>query len=151
MADSSIFECFAKIIDKYNYIENEIIKTIAITQSIGNSNIKGFVQDDLLLFNINYGINTMNFYSNIYCKIIGENYDIDYLSYNGLINDESKGSELPTSDNSTLIIIIIAITAFIILIVIICLIYLIYQNKRQRALLREIMAAQFHNSNEDDI
>ena len=47
LLDSSIFECFVKIIDKYNYIENEIIKTIAITQSIGNSNIKGSVKDDL--------------------------------------------------------------------------------------------------------
>ena len=144
LPDSSIFECFIKIIDKYNYIENEIIKTIAITQSIGNSNIKGFVQDDLLLFNINYGINKMNFYSNVYCKIIGENYDIDYLSYNGLIN---KGSESQTSDNSTSFIIIIAITAFIILIIFICVIYLVYQRKKQRALTREILAAQFLSSN----
>ena len=137
LADSSIFECFIKIIDKYNYIENEIIKTIAITQSIGNSNIKGFVQDDLLLFNINYGINTMNFYSNVYCKIIGENYDIDYLSYNGLINDESKGSEPSTSDNSTVIIIIITITALIILIIIMSFICKIYKRKNIRELLNQ--------------
>ncbi len=78
----------------------------------------------------------MNFYSNVYCKIIGESYDIDYLSYNGLINDESKGSEPSTSDNST-VIIIITITALIILIIIISFICKIYKRKNIRELLNQ--------------
>ena len=77
LPDSFIVDYFVKIIDKENYIENEKIKTIAITQTIGNSYIKGVNQNDIIMFYLNYGINKMNFYSNAYYKIIGENYDID--------------------------------------------------------------------------
>ena len=137
LLDSSILECFVKIIDKYNYIENEIIKTISIIQSNGNSNIKGTVLNGLLIFYINYGISSLDFYSNAYCKIIGENYDIDYLSYNGLIIDESKNFEPITSDNSTFSIIIISAIAFIVLLIIIFIIYVIYKKKKDERIERK--------------
>ena len=114
LSDSLIVDCFAKIIDKENYIENENIKTIAITQSIGNSYIKGINQNDYVMFYLNNEINKMNFYSNAYCKIIGENYDIDYLSYNGLIFGAMNKNE-PKSDNSFIYFIIISVSGFILL------------------------------------
>ena len=152
LPDSSTFECFVKIIDKENYINNEIIKTIAITQSIGNSNIKGIVQDYLLIFNINYGINRLNFYSNAYCKIIGENYDIDYLSYNGLLNDESKENGPSKSDNLFDNINIITISVIIILIlIIVCVILRCIQKKKLRELEQQINSITFkENSGEDE-
>ena len=152
LPDYSTFECFVKIIDKENYINNEIIKTIAITQSIGNSNIKGIVQDYLLIFNINYGINRLNFYSNAYCKIIGENYDIDYLSYNGLLNDESKENGPSKSDNLFDNINIITISVIIILIlIIVCVILRCIQKKKLRELEQQINSITFkENSGEDE-
>jgi len=139
--DSCIVDCFAKIIDKENYIKNEKIKTIAITQSIGNSYIKGINQNenDLVIFYLNYGINRTNFYSNAYCKIIGENFELDYLSYNGLIIVGSNEIEPTSEDNSTLYIIIISVSGFIFLIIIILVVYFIILQKRNRALLNEMI------------
>ena len=131
--NSCIVDCFVKIIDEDNYIQNEEIKTIAITQSIGNSNIKGTNQNDLIIFYINYDKNKMNFYSNAYCKIIGETYDIDYLSYNGLIiNDRNQNG--PTKDDLSLYIIIISISVFFILLIIIFGIYLCIIKRRNNIL-----------------
>ena len=104
LPDSFIVDYFVKIIVKENYIENEKIKTIAITQTIGNSYIKGVNQNDIIMFYLNYGINKMNFYSNAYYKIIGENYDIDYLSYNRLI---FGGMNKMSQNQITLIIILL--------------------------------------------
>ena len=139
--DSCIVDCFAKIIDKENYIKNEKIKTIAITQSIGNSYIKGINQNenDLVIFYLNYGIDRTNFYSNAYCKIIGENFELDYLSYNGLIIVGSNEFEPTSEDNSTLYIIIISVSGFIFLIIIILVVYFIILQKRNRALLNEMI------------
>ena len=145
---SSFIECFVKIIDKENYIKDEKIKTITISQSIGNSNIKGIIQNDSVIFYINYAINRMNFYSNAYCKIIGENYDIDYLSYNGLIIDDNIDIEPESEDNSTIYIIIISFSGVLILIIIILIILLSIMKKRNRALIDMINKTNFIQDDE---
>ena len=156
LPDSCIVDCFVKIIQKENYIKDEKIKTIAITQSIGNSYIKGINQNenDLVMFYLNYEIDRINFYSNAYCKIMGENFELDYLSYNGLIIDGSKEIETTSEDNTTLYIIIISVSGLIILIIIILIVYLIILKKRNRALINEMITKITFEDNlllEDDI
>ena len=115
LPDSCIVDCYLKIIGKNNYDISEKYTTIAITQSIGNLNLKGISQKDLVQFYLNNEIKGMDFYSNAYCKIIGENYDIDYLSYNGLIMGDMNEFE-PTSEGiSSIYIIIISISGLIFL------------------------------------
>jgi len=150
---SCIVDCSVKIIEKGNYIENEKIKTIAITQSIGNSNIKGTIQNDLVKFHINYGKDKKNFYSNAYCKIIGENYDVDYLSYNGLIFGNINEFEPKSKYNkTTMYIIIISASGFIILVIILSVFcwYMNKLNRRKKHITQLVNTISFANGDDYD-
>ena len=139
LPNSCIVDCFLKIIDKQNYIKNEKIKTIAITQSIVNSTLKGTNQNDLVMFYLNSGINNLNFYSNAYCKILGENYELDYLSYNGLIIGESTEFEPKSNDNTILYIFIISVSGLLYFLNILLVVYMIIRRKRNEAMIHEMV------------
>ena len=98
----------------------------------------------------------MNFYSNAYCKIIGENYDIDYLSYDGLIFGDMNKNE-PKSDNSYIYFIVISVSGFILLFIIILSINscIVKMKKRNRDLANMVNAITFNqddfDENDDDL
>ena len=152
---SSIVNYNLKIIEEENYFENEIINTIAMTQSNSSSNIKGINSDNQIIFNINCEMNiSKEYHLNAYAQIIGDDLDIEYISYNGLlinkiiINDDESGIDLDTTE-----IVIIVLSIILISFIIISIICCIIQKRRTERLREEINRIAFTNDSliEDDL
>ena len=76
---------YLKIVYKEDYVKNETINTIAISESNSNIIIKGENNDNNNIVFILNNIKNNIYYINAYSIIIEKNYDIEYLSYSGLI------------------------------------------------------------------
>ena len=74
------------MINKNNYINDEVITTIALTESKNTIIIKGENKENHIIFHIPKSINNEKIlYLNAYSIIIENNYDIEYISYSRLI------------------------------------------------------------------
>ena len=128
---------YLKIINEEDYINNELINTIAIKSSQSTLNIKGNIDDDKIIFKLKNEINITGLYEmNIYCHIIGNDYDIEYVSYRGIsIKPEEEDIN---SDNSYLIIILICGGVVLLFTIIICCCCHIRRKRRLRLLAARI-------------
>ena len=83
---------YLKIINENDYVNNEIINTIAILASNISTIIKGEKKNNKIIFNLHNKINKNNiYYINAYSIIIENNYDIEYVSYSDItINTKIK-------------------------------------------------------------
>ena len=106
---------YLKIINEEDYINNELINTIAIKSSPGNITVKGIIDNDMVRFKLKNKINNISYQyeMNIYCHIIENDYNIEYVSYKGITIkfEEPK-------DYTLIICVIIGMLVIIILIVI---------------------------------
>ena len=76
---------YLKIIKEEDYIENESLNTIAITESNSNISVKGENLYDNIVFNIKDLISKdITYYINAYSIINENNDDIEFISYSGL-------------------------------------------------------------------
>jgi hypothetical protein len=135
---------YLKVINEEDYINNELINTIAIKSSTGNLTIKGIIDNDMVTFKLRDQIsNTTNKYEmNIYCHIIENDYNIEYVSYKGItiIIEEAK-------DYTLQIIVIIGMLVIVnlVVIMIICCIRM-----RKLRILRERLQAYMDSELLDD-
>ena len=139
---------YLKIIEESDYIENELIKTIAISQSYSKLSIKGNVKNNKIIFPLENIIQeNKSYYVNAFSNIIGEDLDIEYLSYNGLILNNKSYDK--SNSNKTMIIIICSVGGFI-LVVLFLIIYCIYKIRRRRHLINLMNQISFQNYLEDE-
>ena len=140
---------YLKIIEEQNYINNELINTISIGQSFYKSAIKGYVNQDKIIFYLNNEIDEYKKnYLNVYSHIIDNFFDIEYLSYNGLIiNKESFNKKRIPS-----YFIIIGVLSAILFFVFLCILIICIRRIRMRNRLREqIIRINFiENTYEDE-
>ena len=133
---------FVKLIKKDNYLKNENINTIAITQSSGQSygyeNLKSD-NDKLIVQLKDLSMNTAYYY-NIIAQINEERIS-EYISYRseGTINTNDKDSENDESNNTnnTVVIILIVMVIVFILVISILLVCLFRVKKERNSLLMD--------------
>ena len=142
---SSSINYYLKIIGEDNYIKNEIINTISISQSLIESSIKGTVKNNKIIFLVYNEINDYKiYYINVNSIIIDNNLDIEYVSYNGLIIHEEH-----TEKKNSLKYIIIGITSGIIFISICKITLYIIKRRRRRRINRIINRLDFLQEDSD--
>ena len=107
---------YLKIVYKEDYVKNETINTIAISESNSNIIINGKINDNNNIEFILNNIENNIYYINAYSIIIEKNYDIEYLSYSGLIITDKIKKKIKTS-HKNLILSSLIIGALIILII----------------------------------
>ena len=142
---SSSINYYLKIIGEDNYIKNELINTISISQSLIESSIKGTVKNNKIIFLVYNEINDYKiYYINVNSIIIDNNLDIEYVSYNGLIIHEEH-----TEKKNSLKYIIIGITSGIIFISICKITLYIIKRRRRRRINRIINRLDFLQEDSD--
>ena len=138
---------YLKIIKEEDYIYNELLKTIAITESPCYLNIKGFIDNDMVIFKLENYINKNKSYNmNVYSHIITNDYNIEYISYNGIILNLEE-----SETNNNIIYIILISVGCILLLCIIIIIICIYRRKRRNRILGEMIARINFLRDEDDL
>ena len=123
---------YLKIIKEEDYIENESLNTIAITESNSNISVKGEnIYNNNIIFNIKDLISKdITYYINAYSIINENNDDIEFISYSGL--KIIKISKKKTREsNKYLVISAISIGGASLLLLLIRFIYN-YRKKRRR-------------------
>ena len=142
---NSSINYYLKIIGEENYIKNELINTISISQSLIESSIKGTVKNNKIIFLVYNEINDYKiYYINVNSIIIDNNLDIEYVSYNGLIIHEEH-----TEKKNSLKYIIIGITSGIIFISICKITIYIIKRRRRRRINRIINRLDFLQEDSD--
>ena len=77
---------YLKIINKDDYIENEDINTIAMIESNNSLIVKGKIINNYVLFDLkSNNLEDNYYYINAYSIIINNYYEIEYISYEGLV------------------------------------------------------------------
>ena len=129
--NTSTIDYYLKIIKKEDYIENESINTIAITQSNSNLGVKCYsygTKTNIICDLKNFAKEVNTYYVNVY-SIINENNDIESVSYSSLIfriKDKSK------ERNSIIILISLCFGGLIVIFLILSIIiYCIRKNRRR--------------------
>ena len=135
---------FVKLIKKDNYLKNENINTIAITQSSGQSfGYENLVSenDKLVIALKDLSMNTIYYY-NIIAQI-NEERIAEYISYRseGTINTDGRGSDddsdKKNEPNNTVVIILIVMVIVFILVITILLVCLFRVKKERNSLLMD--------------
>ena len=116
---------YLKIINENDYIKNEELNTIAITDSYNSFEIKGKTKDDNIHFELSNIISTNNsYYVNAYSTVIENNSDIEYLSYSSfrieaikIIDDDYYLLDPETVKTLFILSIIIASLVFLIILI----------------------------------
>ena len=138
---NSYINYYLKIIEKDNYIKNELIKTISIIQSNSTLSKKGIINNKQISFSLDDELMENNsYYINVYSHIIGNDLDIEYISYNGLfINLEPSEQKEIIPSNKILIIISIIIGGFCLIVIIIrCCCVMVKKNRRLENLINQV-------------
>ena len=139
---NSYINYYLKIIESNNYIKNELIKTISIIQSNSTLSKKGNIVNNQIYFSLNEFIKKdIDYHINVYSHIIGNDLDIEYISYDGLIIN-IKSYEYEES-NKGLIITSFVIAGFILIMILFRCCRL--RIKRQRRFLNEINRINFRD------
>ena len=122
---------YLKIINENDYIKDERINTIAIIESNSTSLLKEN-NDNQIFFNIENYIDRNNiYYINVYAVIIEKNYNIEYISFSGIVI-EGKKIALKISKNGLILSsFIIGCCSFLILLISLIK-YCVNKRKRRR-------------------
>lgn len=149
---SYIINYYLKIIEQKNYINNERINSIAIKHSSSNINIniKGIIKDNKIFFDLKNKINNKDvYYMNVYSQIIGEDFDIEYISYNSIVINilENENNE----SNSLITIILICFIVFIFLLLCGISICIYIKKKNNDSLIEKINRINFGTLEYDNI
>ena len=125
---------YLRVIKENDYINNEGINTIALTESKNNLALIGKDSDNKIYFYLKKFIDKKEtYYINVYYIIVENNSDIEYFSYSSF---KIEG-EINKQPNIILIIISLAFVSFIIIMIIIRLIqYCIKERKKRYIRLR---------------
>ena len=125
---------YLRVIKENDYINNEGINTIALTESKNNLALIGKDSDNKIYFYLKKFIDKKEtYYINVYSIIVENNSDIEYFSYSSF---KIEG-EINKQPNIILIIISLAFVSFIIIMIIIRLIqYCIKERKKRYIRLR---------------
>ena len=136
---------YLKIVYKEDYVKNETINTIAISESNSNIIIKGENNDNNNIVFILNNIKNNIYYINAYSIIIEKNYDIEYLSYSGLIIKDKIKTKI---SHKNLILSSLIIGALIILIIFIRIINYCRRKRNRRR--NDSFLRGFPDSESDD-
>jgi len=127
---------YLKIINEKDYIKDERINTIAFIESNSTSLLKEN-NDNHIFFNIeNYIGKNNNYYLNVYAVIIEKNYNIEYISFSGIVIEGRKITLKISKSGLILSSLIIGCCSFLFLLISLIK-YCVYKYKRRRSYIED--------------